>query len=397
MESSGSHLVSGVLSRRQVHVITPGDHFSPSTGSAIPTVVNGLCRSMPECVPHPAVVVARGTYPDRYGSAEIIEYEAAPPMRLRRPLTERRLDVAMGAAGLARWPARRRWAPTVSEQSSWEPSVVLAHNAPQLLPLVDQSRHAAVLYAHNHLLRTYGRVEAIRVIGRAAAIICVSDFLANQTAQRLPRSLRDRVRVVRNGVDADLFRRTSPIQRTGPLKVVFVGRMIPEKGADVLIGAVRRLDRDDVHLTIIGSDGFDPRLPLTPYERAVREAAMPLGDRVAVKHFLPRGQVAAEMAAADVVVVPSRWPEPFALTVLEGMAAGAAVVGSEIGGIPETLRGIGILVPPGDTAALAEAIGALADDEALLRRTAEAGARFANDHDWSRASQALLAIVAELG
>ena len=58
---------------RQVHVITPGDHFSPSTGSAIPTVVDGLCRFRPDGVPRPAVAVARGTYPDRYDSADIIE------------------------------------------------------------------------------------------------------------------------------------------------------------------------------------------------------------------------------------------------------------------------------------------------------------------------------------
>lgn len=52
------------------------------------------------------------------------------------------------------------------------------------------------------------------------------------------------------------------------------------------------------------------------------------------------------LRTADVVVVPSRWAEPFALTALEGMAAGAAVVASDIGGIPEAVGTAGILVPP---------------------------------------------------
>lgn len=165
--------------------------------------------------------------------------------------------------------------------------------------------------------------------------------------------------------------------------------MIPEKGADLLVEAVQKLNRPDIRLTIIGSSGFDPSFPLTPYERTVREAAAALGERVEVKPFLPRTDVAAALSTADFVVVPSRWPEPFALTVLEGMAAGAAVIGSEIGGIPESFGGVGILVPSQNSDALAGALEALADDEALLRETASACSRFAAEHDWSFASAAL--------
>src|SRR5659263_283015 len=130
---------------RPVHVITPGDHFSPNTGSAIPTVVDGLCRYRPDGSPKPAVAVARGTYSDHYDSAEIIEYDQTPQLRLPGPLSERHLDGALSLLGLPRWASRRTLAPTVRAQSTWGPSVVLAHNAPQLVPLVDQSMHAAVL------------------------------------------------------------------------------------------------------------------------------------------------------------------------------------------------------------------------------------------------------------
>ena len=71
-------------SRRLVHVITPGDHFSPSTGSATVTVVNGLSAATPPNRPRPAVVVATGTYADRYDSADVIEYEAKSTRRSDR-------------------------------------------------------------------------------------------------------------------------------------------------------------------------------------------------------------------------------------------------------------------------------------------------------------------------
>lgn len=380
---------------RLVHVITPGDHFSPLTGSAIPTVVHGLCASRPQGQPRPAVVVARSTYADRYDSADIVEYDERSPLRLG-PIKERHLDAALSVVGLPRLASRRALAATVASQSEWAPSVILAHNAPQLIPVIDHSSHVAVLYAHNQLLRTYRPAEARRGLSSATAIVCVSDALANQTSERLPPDLRRLLRVVRNGVDVEAFRRSGPLERTGPLRVVFVGRMIPDKGADVLVEAVKRMGRTDIDLTLVGSSGFSPTDPLTPYERSVREAVAPLGERARVRAFVPRAEVSAVMQEADVVVVPSRWPEPFALSVLEGMAAGAAVVGSAIGGIPETVRDVGILVTPGDSGELAEVLEALAADETYRQQVVRACLAYAESHSWARTSAELYAIVGGL-
>lgn len=374
---------------RHVHVITPGDHYSPRTGSAIPTVVHGLCGAFPESEPRPAVVVRRDTYPDRYDSADIIEFDEPQPMRLSNARVQRYLDGGLGALGLPRVFARHELARTVHDQNTWEASIVFAHNAPQLVPLIDSKRHVPVLYAHNHLLRTYSRWESHRVLGRVASIVCVSDALADQSASHLPRRLRERIRVVRNGVDFQAFHRETPLRRSGPLKVVFLGRMTPDKGADVLVDAVVKLARPDIHLTLIGSSGFNASDPLTAFEREVRANAALLGDRAALRPFVQRSEVPRLLKEADVVVVPSRWPDPCPLTVLEGMAAGAAVVGSDIGGIPETLRGVGILVRPGDSNDLAAAIAGLADDERLLQSTASACESYARAHDWTTAAAAL--------
>jgi glycosyltransferase involved in cell wall biosynthesis len=82
-------------------------------------------------------------------------------------------------------------------------------------------------------------------------------------------------------------------------------------------------------------------------------------------------------------VVPSVWPEPFALTSLEGMAAGAAVVASDVGGVPEAVGGAGLLVPPGDDAALAAALAGLADDREALAAARRRARAHAEARDWS--------------
>lgn len=377
----------------EVHVLTPGDHFSPRTGSAIPTVVDGLCAALPAPGPgevRPRVVVADGTYPDRYTSADLVGYPQAPTRAV-----DRYLDAAAGRLGLPRPGVRRELRPTLGAQDEWPAGAVLAHNAPQLVPLVHE-RHAAVLYCHNLLLRTYSAHEADKVLGRAAAVVCVSGALAEQTSDRLPSALRDRVRVVPNGVDTVRFTPRADPARGDRLRVTFVGRMIRDKGADVVLDAVARLRREDIELTLVGSQNFDAGATPSPYEQDLRERAAALGDRVRLVPFTARAAVAEVYRAADVVVVPSRWAEPFALTVMEGMASGVPVVASAIGGIPEVMGEAGVQVRPDDPADLAAALEALADDEALRRRIGATCRKWAVQHDWAWSRGRLDAVLREV-
>lgn len=346
------------MNRRLVHAITPGDHFSPLTGSAIPTVVDGLSRHRGD-QPRPAVLVADGTYAERYDSADVFEYLPGRPRR-----SDRYVDTLCGRAGLARPGARRVFPAVLSEQDHWPPAYVVAHNAPAMIPHVDERRHVPLLYAHNQILGKYSSREAARVLGPAAAVICVSDFLADETRARLPSALHDKVRTVRNGVDTTMFG-VSRVPRRDRLRVVFVGRVIPAKGVHVLLDAVRRLGRSDVEVTIVGRPGFDGGAPLDAYERRLRRTAADIPGPVRFASFVPRTKLPWLLASADVSVVPSIWPEPFGLTALESMAAGAVVVASDVGGIPEALGDGGTLVPADDPGALAAVLGALADEPSL--------------------------------
>jgi glycosyltransferase involved in cell wall biosynthesis len=373
-----------------VHAITPGDHYSPRTGSAIPTVVDGLARAaLAASGPDQAVLIARGTYPDRYSSARAIEYEQAPYLSF----TDRGVDLLSGRLVHRRPRVRGMLDPLLQDQQEWRPSTILAHNLVELVPLVDTHCHRAVLYAHNDLLRTYTRREAARALAAADLVVCVSRYLTERTQRRLGVGLWPQVAAVPNGVDCALFHPDSGTRNDERLRVVFVGRTVPEKGPDVLLEAVRKLDRADVAVSVIGSAGFDRNAALTPYERRLRVMAADCRSKVAFLPFTPRGEVAALLRRHDVLVVPSRWPEPWGLTVSEGLASGLVVIASAIGGIPEAVADRDLLVSPEDPAALATALVRFADDRSALELEAARSRAHALAHDWNASWRILAQLI----
>jgi glycosyltransferase involved in cell wall biosynthesis len=252
-----------------------------------------------------------------------------------------------------------------------------------LIPLV-RNPHLAVLYAHNNVLETYTQREAGRVLGRCYRIVCVSEYTAARASARLPRHLHDVIRVVPNGVDrpdGDLPRRGISDQ----LRVVFLGRVIPEKGPHVVVEAVSHLQKC-IHLTVVGSAGFSAGDALTTYERRLRVSAH---RRASFVPFQVRSRVPEILSGADVVVIPSLIPEAFPLVALEAMAAGAVVIASDIGGLPEAVGDAGFLFPPGDASVLAEVLEGLASSQQLMEKYRQLGYARAQSMDWSVISRRL--------
>ncbi len=379
-----------------LHAITPGDHFSPRTGSAIPTVVDGLTRaSAGEAAPFRHVVVLdRSTMRPRYPSALVIEYTGEP--RVSR--LERYRDLVSGRLALPRSGIARYYGPVAAAIRDHGSGVVVAHNAPILPWMLRDSAQPTILFIHNELLRTYSRAEATTVLGRADRIVCVSPWLAERTASRLPSRVADRVRVVPNGVDTERFHPADPDgdgAEQGPLRVLFVGRTIELKGPDVLVSAVAMLDRDDIELRIVGSHGFARGFPLTPYELRLRQFASG-NPGITFEPFVDRDALPAVYAGADVLVVPSVRSEASGLTAGEGMASGLAVIASRVGGLPSVIGDAGLVVPPNDPGALAAAIAGLADDRERLRAVKDAARERALTHDWAWAWSHFRAVLEEL-
>lgn len=149
--------------------------------------------------------------------------------------------------------------------------------------------------------------------------------------------------------------------------LVFVGRLVSDKGADLLLEAIVMLkDGKSKSITIIG-DGPE----LASLERQAKDLHL----EVRFTGALRAEQVAGELRRHRVMVVPSRWQEPFGIVALEGMACGCTVVASDGGGLPEAVGKAGLTYKSGNADDLARQIERALGDETLtdeLRREAAA-------------------------
>jgi hypothetical protein len=162
----------------------------------------------------------------------------------------------------------------------------------------------------------------------------------------------------------------------GRQRLLFVGRLELRKGADVLLDALPRLlaDRPALEVDIVGDD--DPDGPPLREAFLERWSGAPRLGRVRFLGPLPRAALPALYTAADVVLAPSRY-ESFGLASAEAMMFAKPVIAARAGAAPEVIveGETGLLVPPGDAPALAQAAAALLDNPARARALGAAGRR----------------------
>ena len=225
-------------------------------------------------------------------------------------------------------------------------------------------------------MRTFVAARQARVLASLHScqrLLCPSRFLRNQFVEAFP-ELERRLLYWPNGVPlsegvaadsggAD-HESTAP---PAPLRVGFLGSIIPEKGVDVLVRAFAALPSGLAALCIHGNSRLRPR-----YAAALRAQAGASVQWAGV--FTGSSQTA--LAQLDVLVVPSVWYENAPLVITEAMAAGVPVVASDLGGMRELVQheSNGLLFPMGDAAALAQCLQRLALDRRLLRRLSAAAA-----------------------
>jgi phosphatidylinositol alpha-mannosyltransferase len=220
----------------------------------------------------------------------------------------------------------------------------------------------------------------VELVGRRMDVrVAVSDT-ARQTGEH---SSGGDFEVLFNGVDMDRFESAEPVRDDHDPRrptVLFLGRHEPRKGLGVLLDAFALVERPAV-LWVVG-DG--------PASEAQRRRH-PESDRVRWLGTLSDDEVAARLAGADVLCAPSLHGESFGMVLLEGMAAGCAVVASDLEGYRLASAGHTALTPPGDKAALARALGvALADAVEGTGQSAPEARKAALEHarNWSMDSLA---------
>jgi glycosyltransferase involved in cell wall biosynthesis len=197
---------------------------------------------------------------------------------------------------------------------------------------------------HRWVLRSYSLVDLF---------LAPSRFLMDKVrAMGLPGTIR----LLPNFVDVERWR---PVPLPVAPVIVYSGRLVPEKGVDVLVEA---MDGIPARLRILGDGPARPAL-----ERMIRARR---STNVELTGQLGDEALRAELAAARCVVLPAIWYENNPHAILEAFALGRPAIASNIGGLPELVipGQTGLLVPPRDVARLQEAIQALVEDRALAHR-----------------------------
>ncbi len=340
-------------------ILPPKEMFSPRATGAIGLLVHGLARAVPGAVvfgmpteaPFDDVPFQPVVLPwlplrqaDRYAAGLVRALRRRPPGLIE---VHNRPDIAMHLAG--RFPEI--------------PVVLFLHNDPQGM------RHARTAAERQAMLATLAMVAP------------VSAYIAS----RLPPA--DSVTVFPNFVDL-----AGIPQTTRDALVLFAGRMVADKGADSFVEACARAlpQLPGWRAAMIGADRFGADSPETPFLAALRPRAAAAG--VALLGWQPHDAVLAAMARASLIVVPSRWPEPFGLTALEAMACGTALLCAPSGGLAEVTAGAAVPIDPEDPAGIAAELVRLAHDRAARAGLGAAGRARAARFDLREAAARLVAL-----
>ncbi len=297
-------------------------------------------------------------------------------------------------------------------RGGWTPDVAHAHFWMSGLATVHASRRTGVpTVLTYHSLGTVkrrhqgvrdtsppGRAGYERALGRAVdrVVVQCSDEVAELVRMGVPRS---RMALVPAGVNEAVFRPDGPVAPRDPARprILTVGRMVERKG---FLDVVRALPAvPDAECVVVGGPPGH-LLPADTFARRLSALADSCGvaDRVRLLGGVPREEMAAWYRSADVLVA-APWYEPFGLTPLEGMACGVPVIGTNVGGIADSVvDGLtGDLVPPRDPRALGTAVRRLLGDN--VRRFAYATAaldRVRSRYSWRRCAEQLVAVYGAL-
>jgi len=272
------------------------------------------------------------------------------------------------------------------------PALIEVHNRPEIaLSLAARLPGIPVVaFLHNdpqEMREAATPAERTRMLRRLAGVITPSEYLRQRVLDGVTSPAVDPV-VLPNCLDLDELPPRGRRERV----ILFAGRVVENKAPDVFVSACAAALP---HLPgwgaqIIGADRFSFDSPDTGFVQMVRAAAE--GANVRMLGYRDHPEVLQAMARAAIVVVPSRWPEPFGLVALEALASGAALICSPRGGLPEVAGDAAIYVNPDDPGEIATAIRLLAHDDTRRAELAEAGWQRVQQFDVVRIAARLAAL-----
>ncbi|WP_323991413.1 glycosyltransferase family 4 protein [Nguyenibacter sp. L1] len=334
---------------RVMTVLPPRERFAPGCSGVIGLLVHRLAGA--------GDLVVGAAVDDPFAD---VAFRAVP--RAWLPISGALRGGALGGAG--------RYAAGVARLvREIGPDMVEIHNRPDIAWALARRfpRLRMVLFLHNDppAMRGARKPGQRAAIARRMRVVAVSDWVRGRfldgVSEDVPggAGLAGRVEVAANCID--LASLPAPLPPEARERVIlFAGRVVADKGADSFVAACGMVlpELPGWRAVMIGADRFGADSPETPFLAALRPAARAAGVELA--GYLPHRRVAEAMARAAILVVPSRWPEPFGVVALDGMAGGAALIVAPRGGLPDVVGEAALQAEPDPPAMLAAAIRRLA-------------------------------------
>jgi len=263
------------------------------------------------------------------------------------------------------------------------PALIEVHNRPEIaLALADRLSPIPVTLIFNNdpqpmrgATTARQRAEMLR---RLAMVMTASAWLRSRFMEGVEAAGREPV-ILHNCFDMTELAPPAEREKT----ILFAGRVVADKAPDSFVAASAAALPDLPGWTsvMIGADRFSADSPETAFVQGVRRAAAASG--VQMLGYRDHPVVLEHMARAAIVVMPSRWPEPFGLVAVEAMASGAALITAPRGALPEVCDDGALYADPDNIPELASAIRLLAMDETRRAALVEAGRRRAEMFDVS--------------
>ncbi|MHB8074780.1 CotS family spore coat protein [Desulfosporosinus fructosivorans] len=284
-------------------------------------------------------------------------------------------------------------------------------NRPRLIPLIREvAPHARlILSMHNDMFNTNKILqnEALAAIAEVERIITVSDYVGNTISNLYPQAA-EKVQTIYSGVNLEAFVPWETSNAAAQIRqelrkeynledrtvILFVGRLTPKKGTDLLIQALKQAysSNPNIALVIVGGTWYSVDR-VTDYVAYIRALAERLPFPVITTGYVPADKIHQWFWAGDIFVCPSEWQEPLARVHYEAMAAGLPFITTARGGNPEVvIEDNGLIVQkPEDPVEFAEKIRILLSNPELRQRMGHTGRRLAEERfGWERVAQEVL-------
>ena len=223
--------------------------------------------------------------------------------------------------------------------------LIEVHNRPYLVNYIKKKIKICPvsLFLHNNPKEMKGSKsieDRAILLSHCSAIFCVSEFIKNEFIEGLTDNLH-KVFVLYNGVERKISK--FPNKKK---EVLFVGRLVYDKGVDLYVDVISSIASQfsDWKFNLIGSHKLGEKENKNSFAYKVSKKFEKIGRQAKYYGFKDYSFVENKMRSSSIIIIPSRWQEPFGLVAAEAMSNGIAIIASNVGGLPEIIKTNGILI-----------------------------------------------------